>query len=70
MAAPRKRSDPAPLPGAGLGCIAYEAYVAAVGGRSVKGDALPAWDDQDPRIAAAWCAVGQAVIAATIARKD
>jgi hypothetical protein len=73
MTARKSKSDPAPLVGAGLGAIAYAAYVAAVDGKSVKGDALPAWDSQveeNPRIAAAWCAVGQAVIAAPIARKD
>lgn len=69
----RRKSDPAPLPGAGLGRIAYETYAAEVGGKSVKGESLPSWDEQlekNPEVAAAWCAVGQAVIAATIARKD
>jgi hypothetical protein len=73
VSARKSKSDPAPLVGAGLGEVAYAAYVAAVDGKSVRGDALPAWESQvqeNPEIAAAWCAVGQAVIAATIARKD
>lgn len=69
-AAKAAAADPAPLPGAGLGRIAYEAYSAAVGGRSVRGEALPSWDEQIHDVRAAWCAVGQAVITATIARKD
>lgn len=73
MTGRRRKADPAPLPGAGLGRLAYEAYLAAVGGVSVNGDDLPSWDEQvssKPDIAAAWCAAAQAVITATIARKD
>lgn len=69
----KSESDPAPLPGAGLGRVAYEAYSAAVGGKSVRGEALPSWDEQvekNPDVAAAWCAAGQAVITATFGRKD
>lgn len=65
--------DPAPLPGAGLGQIAYEAYSASVGGKSVRGEQLPTWDEQvtdNHDVAAAWCAAAQAVITATFARKD
>jgi len=58
------------LVGAGLGQVAYEAYVGQVGGKSVRGEALPSWEDQDPKVAAAWCAAAQAVITATIIRKD
>lgn len=68
------KSDPAPLVGAGLGAIAYEAYRTAVGGVSVHGDPLPAWPVQtenNPHVAAAWCAAAQAVISATFSeRKD
>jgi len=72
MTGRRRKADPAPLAGAGLGRIAYEAYSAAVGGVSVHGDELPSWDEQvssKPDIAAAWCAAGQAVITATFERK-
>jgi hypothetical protein len=72
MTGRRRKADPAPLVGAGLGRIAYEAYSAAVGGVSVHGDALPSWDEQvssNPSVAAAWCAAGQAVITATFERK-
>ena len=68
-----KSADPAPLVGVGLGAVAYAAYSAAVDGKSINGDTLPTWNEQvknNPAIAAAWCAVGQAVIAATISRKD
>jgi hypothetical protein len=41
-----KAADPEPLVGSGLGRVAYEAYSAAVGGKSVHGEALPTWDDQ------------------------
>lgn len=63
--------SPAPLPGAGLGQVAYEAYSAAVGGKSVDGKALPSWGEQVESkhdVAAAWCAAAQAVITATIQR--
>lgn len=73
MTARKGKSDPAPLVGAGLGAIAYEAYSAAVDNKSVHGDVLPSWDDQVekyPDVAAAWCAAGQAVITATFRRKD
>lgn len=72
-AAGKPVSDPAPLPGAGLGRVAYEAYSAAVDGQSVKGEALPSWDEQvkdNHDVAAAWCAAAQAVITATFGRKD
>jgi hypothetical protein len=70
----RKKVEPAPAPaGSGLGRIAYEEYRLFVGGTSVRGEALPSWDEQvqnSPNVAAAWCAAAQAVITATIARKD
>jgi hypothetical protein len=64
-------TDPAPLPGAGLGRVAYDAYRKAVEGRSVRGDELPSWGEQvahNPNIAAAWCAAAQAVLTATFER--
>lgn len=74
MATTRKKSEPnpAPLPGAGLGQVAYEAYTAAVDGTSVRGEALPSWDAQvsdNPAVAGAWCAAAQAVLTATFERK-
>ena len=59
------KPDPAPLVGAGLGGVAYAAHVEAIGQKSA-----PSFDELPHDTAAAWCAVGQAVIAATIARKD
>jgi hypothetical protein len=47
-----------------MGRIAYEAYLASCGGKSVRGDDLPSWDDQDPAIRAHWEAAALAVIAA------
>ena len=68
-----KAADPEPLVGSGLGRIAYEAYSASVGGKSVRGEALPTWDaqvEENHDVAAAWCAAAQAVITATIERKS
>lgn len=73
-----KAPEPAPtsppeLVGATLGRIAYEAYSEAVDGKSVRGEGLPSWDEQVEKnhdVAAAWCAAAQAVITATISRKD
>jgi hypothetical protein len=45
----------------------------SVGGKSVRGEALPTWDAQvedNHDVAAAWCAAAQAVITATIERKS
>lgn len=64
--------DPEPLPGSGLGQVAYEAYVKAVGDELVT-ETASTWDQQvrDSRnIAAAWCAAAQAVITATIQRSN
>lgn len=45
-----------------LGAVAYEAYCKAVGGVSkFTGDTLPAFEDQDPEIVAAWEAAAAAV---------
>jgi hypothetical protein len=44
------------------GQIAYEAYRAHSGGKSlVSGAQIPAWDDADPVIRSAWEAAGNAV---------
>ena len=70
---PRPTTDPAPLVGVGLGEVAYEAYRKAVDGVSVHGDPLPSWavqTENNPHVAAAWCVAAQAVITATIERKD
>lgn len=45
-----------------VGQIAYDAYCAAVGGKSaVTGAPLPTWDAQSDAIKAAWEAAGTAV---------
>jgi hypothetical protein len=45
-----------------LGQIAYEAYSASAGGKSlVSGDTLPDWADLDPQIREAWRAAAEAV---------
>ena len=72
MAVRKGKPDPAPLVGAGLGGIAWDAYSASIadGRDSYKG---PSWADlveKDHRVAAAWCAAAQAVISATIGRTD
>lgn len=46
--------------------IAYEAYVKSCGGKSVRGDALPSWEEQKPEIRAHWDAAAQAVLAASM----
>lgn len=61
-----------PLVGGGLGEVAWNAYSESIADGRASYAAAP-WADlveKDPRVAAAWCAVGQAVIAATISRKD
>lgn len=57
--------DPAPLPGAGLGRVAYEAHAAALPSRVAT-----RWEHLAHDEAAAWCVAAQAVITATISRKD
>jgi hypothetical protein len=44
-----------------LGELAYNAYCEAVGYKSVKGDTLPAWEDQSERLQEAWDAAAEAV---------
>lgn len=44
------------------GEIAYEAYCVAVGGVSVRGERLPTYAEQQPRIRDAWDAAAAAVV--------
>ena len=44
------------------GQIAYEAYVQSCGGKSIRGEDLPAWDAQAPVIREHWDAAGLAVV--------
>ncbi|MGH3220025.1 MAG: hypothetical protein ACRDPY_15195 [Streptosporangiaceae bacterium] len=44
-----------------FGQAAYEAYVASCGGKSIRGEDLPAWADQSPEIRAHWEAAAEAV---------
>jgi hypothetical protein len=37
-----------------LGKLAYETYCKEVGGKSVRGEDLPKWDDQSERLRIAW----------------
>ena len=46
------------------GQIAYEAYVESCGGKSIRGDDLPSWEDQHPAIQSHWVAAAKAVIEA------
>jgi hypothetical protein len=46
-----------------LGKIAYEAYLVSCGGKSIRGEELPTWDDQAPEIREHWTAAGNAVAA-------
>lgn len=49
------------------GQIAYEAYIVAVGGKSITGADLPAWDDQEStKIGNAWEAAGEAAAQAAL----
>jgi hypothetical protein len=42
------------------GQVAYEAYVKSCGGKSIRGEDLPSWQDQAPAIRAHWEAAGRA----------
>lgn len=44
-----------------LGEIAYNAYCAARGWKSVLGEPLPHWQQQDDTLRAAWCDAADAV---------
>lgn len=44
-----------------LGEAAYNAYCAARGWKSVRGEPLPHWQQQDDMLRAAWCAAADAV---------
>lgn len=52
--------------GGNFGRIAYKAYVRSCGGKSIRGEDLPVWQDQDPAIQAHWDAVAEAVVAAVV----
>ena len=45
-----------------LGKAAYDAYCQQRGWKSVKGDPLPQWAEQDPNLRQAWMAGAEAVI--------
>jgi hypothetical protein len=45
-----------------LGQAAYEAYVEHCGGKSIRGEALPSWDDQYPAIREHWEAAAEGVL--------
>ncbi len=44
-----------------LGEIAYNAYCKARGWKSVRGEPLPHWEQQDEALRAAWVAAAEAV---------
>ena len=44
------------------GQVAYEAYVSHCGGKSVRGEDLPSYEDQDPAIRGHWEFAAQAVL--------
>jgi hypothetical protein len=43
------------------GGLAYDAYFRHCGGKSIRGEDLPAWGNQDPAIRAHWFAAANAV---------
>ena len=45
-----------------LGEAAYNAYCDSVGWKSVKGEALPKWNDQSPDLQKAWIAAALAAV--------
>jgi len=49
---------------ADLGQVAYEAYAKDCGYKSIRGDDLPTWLNQDPAIQAHWDAAAKAVVMA------
>lgn len=49
-----------------MGQIAYEAYVQHCGGKSIRGEDLPVWAEQDAAIQAHWEAAAQAVVSAVV----
>ena len=44
-----------------LGKIAYDVYCEARGWKSVRGEPLPQWEDQDESLRLAWCTSADAV---------
>jgi len=53
-------SGPEDLP-TGYGQVAYDAYVRHCGGKSIRGEDLPAWHEQAEEIRGHWDAAAQAV---------
>jgi hypothetical protein len=53
---------------AGYGRVAYEAYVEHCGGKSVRGEDLPSWEDQAPEIRAHWEQAAARVIRAYLGK--
>lgn len=43
------------------GGLAYDAYFRHCGGKSIRGESLPSWENQDPAIRAHWFAAANAV---------
>lgn len=44
-----------------LGRVAYEAYLVSCDGKSIRGEDLPSWDAQDPKIREHWRAAADGV---------
>ncbi len=44
-----------------IGQVAYEGYFASCDGKSIPGEELPSWYDQDPAIREHWRAAADAV---------
>ena len=44
-----------------LGKLAYEAYCSTRGWKSVRGEPLPHWEQQDQPLRDAWCAAARAI---------
>ena len=49
------------IPTKTYGQVAYEAYVKHCGGKSIRGEELPTWDDQQRTIQDHWHAAAEAV---------
>ena len=52
------------------GGLAYDAYFRHCGGKSIHGEDLPAWENQEPAIRAHWFAAAKAVKLATGAQSQ
>lgn len=53
-----------------LGPVAYAAYGEAVGGKNVRGEDLPAWEDLGPAVQMGWFAAVAAVSGAMTAARN